>query len=100
MGRFKAEATIVRELGEITIIFYDSQSIYVFDKTGHGVIFHRWFAPRGSYGTYWRDFRRRMLRRKNLTMVRCHEIAAEYDIQSVCATYRPKLDGRKIVFRA
>lgn len=99
MGRFKAKGTIVRELPEVTVIFWDWKSIYVYDNRGRGVIFHRWFAPRGSYTGYWRDFRRKMLLNKRLDLLRCYEIAARFDVQSIRTHRRLDLSGRKVIKR-
>lgn len=99
MGRFKAKGTIVRELPDITIIFWDWKAIYVYDKQGHGVIFHRWFAPRGSYCGYWKDFRRKMLRYKHLNLLRCYEIAAEFDVQSIHTDRQLNLENRNVIKR-
>lgn len=100
MGRFQAEETIVRELRDIEIVFWDSQSIYVYERrSGRWVIFHRWFAPRGSYGEYWGDFRRKMLRYRGLDMAGCRRLAERYGVE-VAGTDRPvKLEGRKVIYR-
>lgn len=99
MGRFKAEGVIVRELDEIAIVFWDSQSIYVY-PSGHkkGVIFHRWFAERGSY-RYWHDFRIRMLQRRHLTYLACFELAAQYDIVATLTDERLDLSKVKVIKR-
>lgn len=99
MGRYRAEGIIIRELDEVKIIFWDSQTIYVYDHAGRGIAFHRWFAPRGSYGEYWQAFRQRMMRGKGLTLAGCCGIATRYGVQTV-GTYR-KLDfeGRKVIKR-
>jgi hypothetical protein len=55
--RFKAEGVIVRQVGDCRIIFKDRESIVVQPGDGHNYYFHRWFAPKGSYGEYWADFR-------------------------------------------
>ena len=99
MGRFKAQGTIVRELPEVTVIFWDWKSIYVYDYRGRGVIFHRWFAPRGSYTGYWRDFRREMLRKKRLSLLKCYELAAQFDVQSIRTDRRLDLSKRRIIYR-
>lgn len=80
MGRFRAEAVIVRKLPEVTIIFWDKESIYVYPiGGGGGTIFTRWADKKGSYSDYWHDFRVRMLQRKRLSFLQCYELAAEYD---------------------
>jgi hypothetical protein len=98
MGRFRADAVLVRDLKEVTVIFWDCRSIYVYDKkTGYGIVFNRWFDEWGSYTAYWKDFRRKMLRWKNLSLLKCCELAARYDIV-VNRTHR-KLDLSKVKTR-
>lgn len=99
MGRFKAKAIIVRRLPEIEVIFWDAQSVYVYTLDGKGVIFNRWFSARGSYGDYWQDFRRKMLRTKNLNLARCYELAASYDVLSIRTDRQLDLKGKKVDYR-
>ena len=95
MGRFKAEAIIVRKLSNgITIIFWDRSSIYVYAPDS-AQIFHRWFAQEGSYGEYWQDFRRKMLRTKFKSILQIYELAATYDVQSCRTDRKLNLEGRK-----
>lgn len=100
MGRWKAEATIVRELDSgLTIIFNDRESIYVYDERGDGHIFHRWYAPRGSYGDYWRDFRRKMLRNKFTNILQIYELAARFNVLASHTRRKLDLSKRKVDFR-
>lgn len=78
---WKAEAVIVRELPEITIVFLNSESIYAFPKDGgRGSVFHKWWAPLGFYTAEWGDFRRKMLRNKNLTIRDCYRLANRHEV--------------------
>lgn len=100
MGRFKADKIIVRLLSEVAITFYDKETIYVFPKgCGNGTIFHRWFAPRGSYGNGWSQFRRQLLRQRHLDLARCHELADRYGILYVGTDKPPKLNPEDIKYR-
>lgn len=86
MGRFKAEGIIVREISDIRIIFWNSHVIYVDGPFGM-VAFHRYYAPRGSYGAGWGDFRRKMLRYKELTWYSVFRVAAQFfDVVEVQST--------------
>lgn len=113
MARFKAEGVIVRELEQLTIIFWDRESIWVVTKDGQRVIFHRWFAPRGSYcgrgdsRVRWRDFRRKMLRNRHpyglrsqsLSLIDCCKLANECGVLIKSTDRELKLEGRKVIYR-
>lgn len=97
---FIAKAIIVRNLKDCRITFRDKETIAV--EVGDGVVhlFHRWFDDsRGSYINGWRDFRRKMLRNKKLTLLACIFYANKYGVQ-IHSTTRPlQLTGKKIVER-
>lgn len=112
---FKAEGVIVRRLDNLTIIFRDAESIWVEDSQ-QTLIFHRWFAPRGSYHGWangkrtevrWGDFRRKMMRNRYsdsfshqpMQMRDCCQLAARCGVL-IARTHR-KLDltGRKVIYR-
>ncbi len=96
---FVANGVIVRHLGSITIAFKDKETIavkVVGDKHNITYLFHRWFAPLGSYTGGWRDFRRKMLRNKNLDLLSCIFYAQKYDIQIHRTTRDIKLNGKII----
>lgn len=100
MGRFKADKIIVRRLPEVVITFYDKETIYSFPRGfANGTIFHRWFAPRGSYSNGWSQFRRQLLRQRHLDMARCHELADKYGILYVGTDRPPKLKLEDIKYR-
>lgn len=81
MGRFRVSATLVRVTPELTICFSDRLKIVVTERqTGRRTVFHRYGAPLGSYAESWGPFRNKMLRYKNLTMKRCHQIAAQHSV--------------------
>lgn len=94
MGRFRANGIIVREISDIQIIFWNSHVIYVYGPFGM-VAFHRYFAPRGSYQAGWGDFRRKLLRYKELCWDNIFLIAAHYfDIVEIQSTDK-KLDFKE-----
>lgn len=98
MGRFRANAITIREVNGLSIVFYDSQSIYVMGKDGYAVVFHRWWAPRGSYGhgTNWSAFRRGLMETKHINLAYCYELAATWEIQFTAARGWPNLEGKKV----
>lgn len=96
---FVAKGIIVRRLDECTIIFKDKETIavqVVGDPHHVTYLFHRWFAPLGSYTGGWRDFRRKMLRNKQLDLLSCIFYAQKYDIQIHRTTRTIKLNGKII----
>lgn len=99
MGRFKAEAVIIRRVNDLTIVFYDKYRIYVKDDKHGWTVFHRWFAPRGSYMRGWRQFRNLLLYVKNIDYNHCYKVAFRWDIQSLAGVEKPDLSKFKIVER-
>lgn len=95
MGRFRAEAVVVRDVNGIRVVFYDRESIYLRDERGNWTVFHRWFAPRGSYNGGWRQFRHLLLYEKNLTSRHCFHLAFRWDILSK-SSKEPDLSKFKI----
>jgi hypothetical protein len=96
---FVAKGIIVRRLERITIIFKDNETIAVKvkgDEWGGTYLFHRWFAPLGSYTGGWRDFRRKMLRNKQLDLLSCIFYAQKYDVQIHRTTRKIELKGKII----
>lgn len=94
---FRADAILVRKLEHLTIIFYDSYTIYVYPDNGNiGSIFNRWDASRGSYVNGWKDFRRRLLRKKNLTVANCYEMAIKYGVVGNGTLRKLDLSGKKV----
>lgn len=113
---FTADGVIVRKLENLTIVFWDSESIWVKDKKGQNYIFHRWFAPRGSYRGYiggektpiqWGTFRRKMLRNKYktigakepITLESLCVLANKYGVLVTRTTRELNLKGRKVIYR-
>lgn len=84
MGRFKAKAVIVKEVRRtgLTIILYDRETIYVHDNKHGWAVFHRWFAPLGSYGRGWRQFRHLLEYEKNIDFNHCYRLAFRHGIAS------------------
>ena len=97
MGRFRAESVMIREAKDITIVFYNHESIYVHDlKNDRWVVFHRWYRPIGSYNGGWRQFRHLLLYVKEIDMAHCYRLAFRWDIQSCYAQRSPDLSKFKI----
>lgn len=100
-GRFRSEAIIVRKVDGLRIIFWDSESIYVYYDKGKGVIFQKWeHHDRRYYTDYWKDFRRRLLQRKHLTLLQVHEMAAEYDVIATHTLRELDLSKEKVEYRS
>lgn len=99
MGRYQSKGIIIRDLPELTLVFYDKSTIYMYPKKYRiGSIFHRWYAQRGS-GRDWQCFRWDLMRLKRLTVLKCFEIAASYDISVVSTTRQLDLTGRKVIYK-
>lgn len=99
MGRFRAEAVIVKRVDDLTIVFYDKENIYIKDDNHGWTVFHRWFAPKGSYTGGWQQFRHLLLYEKKITFDHCYRLAFRYDIPSQASVRPPKLNDLKIVER-
>lgn len=81
MGRYRARRVIIRELMDITVVFWDRSSIYVYPKgTRHGYVFHKWYSPLGTYTQQWKPFKRKMLKTKRLTLTKCFQLANQHEI--------------------
>jgi len=94
VGKFRAEAVIVKHVNNIEIVFYNKETIYV--KNGdRWVIFHRWFAPKGSYKD-WEIFKHLLLSSKHADLTYCYEKALCYEISSQLASRPPDLSKVKI----
>lgn len=100
MAKFRAERIIIREVADLIIIFWNAESIYVYEKDSQfGSIFNNWWAYRGSYEECWAPFRRKMLRYQKLTMTRCHELASYHNVVAVSTGRRLDLSGKKVEIR-
>ena len=93
---YKAEAVIIREVNGIKIVFYNKESIYVRGARDEWVIFHRWFAPRGSYNSSWRGFRNKLLYQKRIDLRHCYHLAFQHDITIQMARKAPDLSKFKV----
>jgi len=96
VGNYKAKAVIIKQTENLKIVFYNHESIYVEDKKQGWVVFHRWFAPRGSYNGGWRQFRHLLLYEKKPTLIHCYHLAFRYDIQVQKVRGCPDLSKFKI----
>lgn len=100
MAKFKSSGITVRRLEKVEIIFYSSHAIYIYGRNNiTGVVFHRWYAPLGSYTDGWQDFRRKMMRYKKLDLNKCFELAHQHGIQSSGTSGRINLKGKKVIYR-
>lgn len=81
MGRYKAERIVIKILPELTLIFWDNSSIYLFPKNGQTpVVFHKWFAPRFTYTNSWRQFRDKLWHLHHGSVKKCFQLAYEHDV--------------------
>lgn len=101
MGRFRAKAIIVKEVRRtgLTIIFYDRETIYVYDSSHGWTAFHRWYAPLGSYGHGWRQFRHLLEYEKKIDFNHCYRLAFRHGIASQKVNKGPDLSNKAIVER-
>lgn len=101
MRHFRAEAVIIKKVNDIEIIFLDRERIYVKNcKTGVWTLFHRYFAPRGSYNGGWRQFRHLLLYEwENLDFNHCYRLAFRWNIQSQTTKTGPSLEDIKTIER-
>ena len=94
---FKSDYITVKKIDGGEIIFYDRQSIYLYqDGLKYGTIFNNWNNYLGAYGGGWKDFRKRLWQYKNLTVRRCYELALEFDVLAIVSYDRLDLDGKKV----
>lgn len=90
----------MRELEQVEIIFYSTHSIYVYGKNNPtGVIFHRWYAPLGSYSDGWKIFRQKLMQYKKLDLNRCFQLAHMHGIDMQGSGGRVNLEGKEVVRR-
>lgn len=95
--RFRSEAIIVRDLEEMTLIFYDSSSIYLYPKRYRvGTIFHKWYVPRGFSKAHWSKFRKRLMYNKHLTIADCYNLALLHEIDSRATLRALDLTGKVV----
>lgn len=100
MGRFRAEAVLIRRTREVVITFYDKETIYVAPRGyANMTVFHRWFAPRGSYQSNWAPFRRQLLRQKHLNIAKCCELANRYGVLYIGTVRAPSLKEKNVKYR-
>lgn len=87
----------MREIGGMEIIFWDGFSIYVITPK-LSYVFQRWYAPKGSYGT-WRKFRHLMMHRQYLTFDIACQLAARYGILASCSDVKLDWRGKAVEIR-
>lgn len=101
MGRYRAKRVIIKEMPELTLVFWDWSSIYARPKTGmrQWYVFHKYHAPLGTYTNSWRPFKRRLLKAKSITFNRCCQLAANYGILAKGAVGRLDFSKRAVEIR-
>lgn len=99
MGRFRAEAIVIKKVDDLTIVFYDRERIYIKDKSHGWTLFHRYYTQLGFYGSCWKPFRKLLMVEKRITFNHCYRLAFRYDIQSRAGVKPPNLEGRATVER-
>lgn len=94
-GRFRTDYIAIRKVGQLEIIFWNKETIYILDHNREiRYIFHRWFAPRKSYDD-WRRFRKECMRTKSTNVGWFFEWAAVCGIQFTTTTRPLDLQGKK-----
>ena len=68
-----------RKLAWGRIVFNDKYHITV-ESPPYIIIFHRYGAPRGNYGTSWRLFRQEIRRRRLESIYDVYRYAEKYDV--------------------
>lgn len=100
MAKFEKKRVIVRLLPGLVITFFDKETIYVFPRgQKNGTIFHRWVAPINTYTHCWEPFKRKLLRYKNLSLAKCHELAICHDVNFVGTDRKVKLNKKVVEYR-
>lgn len=101
MKHFMANSVIIKRVNDVEIIFWSREEIYVKKiTTGQWTLFHRYFAPKGSYNGGWRQFRHLLLYEwKNLDYNHCHRLAFRWDIQSKTVKSGPMVENVKTTVR-
>ena len=96
MGRYKAEAVVMRNMERLTILFKDEETIWAFPNDGStNVVFHRWFESRWCYGQ-WSAFRNILWRRPDLDIYDCYDLAQKYNIATMGTARLPNIKGKKL----
>jgi len=94
---FKADYITIKKIDGGELIFYDRQSIYLYqDGIKYGTTFTNWDAPLGFYGAGWKKFRERLYRNKKLTVRRCYELALRYGVVAYSSYDKLDLTGKKV----
>lgn len=97
MGRYKAEAVIMRDMERLTIIFKDEETIWVIPKDDpRHVIFHRWFQSRWHEYGQWASFSYALRLSRALNIWQCLTLADKYNIATHTTKRLPSTDGRPL----
>lgn len=100
MGRYRAKRVIVKVLPELTLVFWDWNAIYAYPEgSQQGYVFQKWHAPRGTYFKAWKPFKRRLMKRKQLTFAQCCQLASHYGIVAGGAVGRLDFNKKAVEIR-
>lgn len=88
----------IREVDGLTIIFWDSRTIYVKTTFGNWVVFHRWFHIQRNFCTNnFKPFSKKLRHNKHLTYTFIAQTAVEHDI-TIASARQPDLTGKTIKY--
>lgn len=95
-GRFRTDTVTIRKVGNLEIVFWDKEAIYLIDNSrGVRYIFHRWFAPRKSYNA-WRSFRQALWTSNHEEIGWYFEESAIWDVPFTTTTRPVDFAGKKV----
>lgn len=98
--KYKSKNIIIKAFPEITLVFYNEQSIYAFTKeNGRPFVFHNWMAPKFTYRDHWRPFKKALMKRRHLDKQSCWQLAYDYQIPYKLATSEIDLEGKPVEIR-
>lgn len=78
MARFQPIEIDERRFDWGVVHFVDKRTIRI-EANAFCVVFHRWYAPRGTY-RQWTRFKSRLIYDKNLDIYKIYKIANKYEI--------------------
>lgn len=79
-----------RYMGDLTILFWKKDEIYVKGASGI-ILFHRWFSNvRGFYKNSWEPFQKALKHRNGMTMTQIMILARNYEIDFMVTNRWPE----------
>lgn len=94
---FKTDCITVKKIDGGEIIFYDRQTIYLYQEGArYGSLFTSWGAPKGSYRDGWKLFRQVLWQYKTLTPRKVYELALRYEVVGIVSYTPLNLNGKKV----